>query len=92
MHEICRVIPESYLYLDLQNSHVRDLHESLKALNVWQTHKVEAALINIDILQVLCELPASGNWDFDVQWSPCTPGVLSTSSFDGKIGIYNIEV
>jgi protein transport protein SEC31 len=42
--------------------------------------------------QVLCELPASGNWNFDVQWSPCTPGVLSTSSFDGQIGIYNIEV
>jgi protein transport protein SEC31 len=41
--------------------------------------------------QVLCELPASGNWNFDVQWSPCTPGVLSTSSFDGQIGIYNIE-
>jgi protein transport protein SEC31 len=42
--------------------------------------------------QVLCELPASGNWNFDVQWSPGTPGVLSTSSFDGQIGIYNIEV
>ncbi len=42
--------------------------------------------------QVLCELPASGNWNFDVQWSPRTPGVLSTSSFDGQIGIYNIEV
>lgn len=34
MHEICTVIPESYLYLNLQNSHVRDLHESLKVLNV----------------------------------------------------------
>lgn len=64
----------------------------LKIVNGCQPHRVETALINVDILQVLCELPASGNWDFDVQWSPCTPGVLSTSSFDGKIGIYNIEV
>lgn len=42
--------------------------------------------------QVLCEVPAGNNWNFDVQWSPGTPGVLSTSSYDGKIGIYNIEV
>ncbi|KAJ7547293.1 hypothetical protein O6H91_08G078700 [Diphasiastrum complanatum] len=41
--------------------------------------------------EILCELPSSSNWNFDVQWSPRTPGVLSTSSFDGKIGIYNIE-
>lgn len=43
-------------------------------------------------LQILCEVPASNNWNFDVQWSPGIPGVLSTSSYDGKIGIYNIEV
>lgn len=43
-------------------------------------------------LQILCEVPAGNNWNFDVQWSPCTPGVLSTSSYDGRIGIYNIEV
>lgn len=30
--------------------------------------------------EVLAELPASSNWNFDVQWSPVTPGVLSTSS------------
>ncbi|BBN16840.1 protein transport protein SEC31 [Marchantia polymorpha subsp. ruderalis] len=41
--------------------------------------------------EILCELPARTNWNFDVQWSPRTPGVLSTSSFDGNIGIYNIE-
>jgi WD40 repeat protein len=41
--------------------------------------------------EVLYELPASNNWNFDVQWSPRTPGVLSTSSFDGNISIYNIE-
>ncbi|XP_024364075.1 protein transport protein SEC31 homolog B isoform X2 [Physcomitrium patens] len=41
--------------------------------------------------EILCEVPAGNNWNFDVQWSPCTPGVLSTSSYDGRIGIYNIE-
>ncbi|KAG6544223.1 hypothetical protein Mapa_014326 [Marchantia paleacea] len=41
--------------------------------------------------EILCELPARTNWNFDVQWSPRTPGVLSTSSFDGNVGIYNIE-
>ncbi|KAI8473947.1 MAG: hypothetical protein J3K34DRAFT_161809 [Monoraphidium minutum] len=39
---------------------------------------------------VLCELPASGNWDFDVQWSPTLPGVFSTSSFDGKLAVHNL--
>jgi hypothetical protein len=43
-------------------------------------------------LQVLYELPASTNWNFDVQWSARIPGLLSTSSFDGKVQIYNIEV
>lgn len=41
--------------------------------------------------EIVCELPAGANWNFDVQWSPKIPGILSTSSFDGKIGIYNIE-
>ncbi|KAL3683229.1 hypothetical protein R1sor_001251 [Riccia sorocarpa] len=41
--------------------------------------------------EILCEVPARTNWNFDVQWSPRTPGVFSTSSFDGNIGIYNIE-
>lgn len=40
----------------------------------------------------MCELPASTNWNFDVHWYPKIPGVISASSFDGKIGIYNIEV
>jgi protein transport protein SEC31 len=28
--------------------------------------------------------------NFDVQWSPCTPGLLSASSFDGRVGVYNL--
>lgn len=41
--------------------------------------------------EVLAELPASSNWNFDVQWSSTTPGVLSTSSFDGRVGLYNLQ-
>jgi protein transport protein SEC31 len=41
--------------------------------------------------EVLAELPASTNWNFDVQWSATTPGVLSTCSFDGRVGLYNLQ-
>ncbi|CAK7330966.1 unnamed protein product [Dovyalis caffra] len=41
--------------------------------------------------EIVCELPAGTNWNFDVHWYPKMPGVISASSFDGKIGIYNIE-
>ncbi|XP_058107910.1 protein transport protein SEC31 homolog B isoform X2 [Magnolia sinica] len=41
--------------------------------------------------EIVCELPASTNWNFDIHWYPKIPGVISASSFDGKIGIYNIE-
>ncbi|CAN6455975.1 unnamed protein product [Victoria cruziana] len=42
--------------------------------------------------EIVCELPASTNWNFDIHWYPKIPGVISASSFDGKIGVYNIEV
>ncbi|XP_016538857.2 protein transport protein SEC31 homolog B isoform X1 [Capsicum annuum] len=41
--------------------------------------------------EIVSELPAGTNWSFDVHWYPKCPGVISASSFDGKIGIYNIE-
>ncbi|KAE9593486.1 putative transcription factor WD40-like family [Lupinus albus] len=41
--------------------------------------------------EIACELPAGANWNFDVHWYPKIPGVISASSFDGKIGIYNIK-
>jgi protein transport protein SEC31 len=44
-----------------------------------------------DAGEILAELPASSNWNFDVQWSTTTPGVLSTSSFDGRVGLYNLQ-
>ena len=42
--------------------------------------------------EIVYELPAGINWNFDIHWYPKIPGVISASSFDGKIGIYNIEV
>ncbi|KAI4323465.1 hypothetical protein L6164_023067 [Bauhinia variegata] len=41
--------------------------------------------------EIVCELPAGTNWNFDLHWYPKIPGVISASSFDGKIGIYNVE-
>eukprot|EP00698_Gefionella_okellyi_P004125 TRINITY_DN13861_c0_g1_i1.p1 TRINITY_DN13861_c0_g1~~TRINITY_DN13861_c0_g1_i1.p1 ORF type:complete len:1141 (-),score=252.13 TRINITY_DN13861_c0_g1_i1:7-3429(-) len=40
--------------------------------------------------ELLCELPASTNWNFDVQWSPRIPAVLSTASFDGKVSVHSL--
>ncbi|XP_076907937.1 protein transport protein SEC31 homolog B-like [Bidens hawaiensis] len=47
----------------------------------WDTNSTE----------IVSELPAGTNWNFDVHWYPKIPGVISASSFDGKIGVYNIE-
>nr|GMD59571.1 protein transport protein SEC31 homolog B-like [Ipomoea batatas]GMD69876.1 protein transport protein SEC31 homolog B-like [Ipomoea batatas]GMD71865.1 protein transport protein SEC31 homolog B-like [Ipomoea batatas] len=41
--------------------------------------------------EIASELPEGNNWNFDVHWYPKCPGVISASSFDGNIGIYNIE-
>ncbi|OAY39931.1 protein transport protein SEC31 homolog B [Manihot esculenta] len=46
---------------------------------------------NIITGEIVRELPAGANWNFDVHWYPKIPGVITASSFDGKIGIYNIE-
>ncbi|KAK3253493.1 hypothetical protein CYMTET_37261 [Cymbomonas tetramitiformis] len=41
--------------------------------------------------EVVAELPPSSNWNFDVQWSVRTPGVLGASSFDGKVTLHNLQ-
>ncbi|KAH7443245.1 hypothetical protein KP509_02G027200 [Ceratopteris richardii] len=41
--------------------------------------------------EIICELPVSSNWNFDLQWSPRIAGILSTSSYDGRVNLYNIE-
>ncbi|KAJ1471406.1 hypothetical protein T484DRAFT_1977796 [Baffinella frigidus] len=39
---------------------------------------------------IMCELPSSANWNFDVRWSPKLPAIVSTSSFDGQVSIYSL--
>ncbi|KAL0797967.1 hypothetical protein Bca101_053141 [Brassica carinata] len=41
--------------------------------------------------QIVAELPTINHSNFDVHWCPKIPGVVSASSADGKIGIYNLE-
>lgn len=45
-----------------------------------------------NLMQIVSELPAGSNWNFDVHWYPRIPGLIAASSYDGKIGIHNIEV
>lgn len=40
----------------------------------------------------MAELRTTNNSNFDVHWSPKIPGVVSASSADGNISIYNLEV
>lgn len=46
---------------------------------------------NLQTCEIIGELPSSSNWSFEVQWSPCNPGMLATTSFDGKIGIHSLQ-
>jgi len=39
---------------------------------------------------VLAELPTTPSRNFEVQWSPSLPGVLSSSSFDGHVSIISL--
>ncbi|KAK9141413.1 hypothetical protein Scep_011094 [Stephania cephalantha] len=41
--------------------------------------------------EIVRELPVGTNWNFDIHWHPKIPGLISASSFDGNIGLYNIE-
>ncbi|KAI3966698.1 hypothetical protein MKW92_019906 [Papaver armeniacum] len=41
-------------------------------------------------VSIVSELPAGMN--FDLHWYPKIPGLVSTSSFEGNVGFYNIEV
>ncbi|KAI4382981.1 hypothetical protein MLD38_008868 [Melastoma candidum] len=41
--------------------------------------------------EIISELPSGSNWNFDVHWYPKIPGIISASSFDGRIGVYNVE-
>ncbi|KAL6648128.1 hypothetical protein ACP70R_012352 [Stipagrostis hirtigluma subsp. patula] len=41
--------------------------------------------------EIVTEIPTNSNGNFDLQWHRKVPGVLAASSFDGKLGIYNLE-
>ena len=40
--------------------------------------------------EIVLEVPGSSNWNFDVCWSPCVPGLIGTASFDAHVSLYNI--
>eukprot|EP00798_Chlamydomonas_sp_ICE-L_P021383 gene21383-28331_t len=46
---------------------------------------------DVHTTDIMCELSQNKNWNFDVQWSPTVPGVFSTASFDGHVGVHNIH-
>jgi len=41
--------------------------------------------------EVVSEMPASNNWTFDVQWSPCIPAMLASCSFDGEVSVFSLQ-
>ena len=40
--------------------------------------------------EVVCELATSSQWNYEVLWCPRNPGVLASSSSDGKIAVYSV--
>ena len=42
------------------------------------------------ISQIVYELPTSSQWNFDVQWCPRNPSVVSTCAFDGHITVHSL--
>ncbi|XP_076368334.1 COPII coat complex component secretory 31 isoform X2 [Tachypleus tridentatus] len=45
---------------------------------------------NIQDGEVVCELPTSDQWSFDVSWCPRNPAVIASSSFDGHVSVYSL--
>ncbi|XP_048554917.1 protein transport protein SEC31 homolog B isoform X2 [Triticum urartu] len=41
--------------------------------------------------EIISELPTSSNGNFDIHWYRKIPGVVAASSYDGKIGVHNLE-
>lgn len=41
-------------------------------------------------MQVVYELPTNNQWSFDVQWCPRNPSLISSSTFDGHVGVYSL--
>lgn len=45
---------------------------------------------NVENGEVVCELPTSNQWSFDVAWCPRNPAVIASSSFDGHVSVYSL--
>ena len=41
-------------------------------------------------MKVMYEVPISSQWNFDVQWCPKNPALVSCCSFDGHVGVYSL--
>lgn len=49
---------------------------------------------HVETAEVLCEVESGADpsiWNFDVQWSPRIPAILSTCSLEGKVSIYALQ-
>lgn len=40
---------------------------------------------------ILCDMPLSTQWNFEVNWCPRNPFLISTSSFDSRATIYSLS-
>ncbi|XP_039825869.1 protein transport protein SEC31 homolog B-like isoform X4 [Panicum virgatum] len=40
--------------------------------------------------EIVTEIPTNSNGTFDLHWYRKIPGVVAASSYDGKLGIYNL--
>lgn len=45
---------------------------------------------DVNSTDVICELPASEHYNFEVQWCSTAPGVFATASFDGKVALHSL--
>ncbi|KAJ8319239.1 hypothetical protein KUTeg_004330 [Tegillarca granosa] len=58
---------------------------------VWDLRKNEPIIkISDSMSRVVYELPTSNQWNFDVQWCPRNPVMISGCSFDGHVTIYSL--
>ncbi|KAI3510625.1 hypothetical protein L1887_17757 [Cichorium endivia] len=80
---------------DMRNtmSPLREVVGHYKAPICLPVLKIIAPFVGTLVLarSIVSELPAGTNWNFDVHRYPKIPGIISASSFDGKVGIYNID-
>ncbi|GAB6018875.1 Protein transport protein Sec31A [Chamberlinius hualienensis] len=40
--------------------------------------------------EIVCEIPTSNQWSYDVAWCPRNPGLISSCSYDGHVSIFSL--